>query len=156
MPPESDLADLIARRPDDRLLGEDLGKLPTVLGRPEEIPPSPARKRVVALGATLTGVTLVAGTLLVVFGAIVGVASGFGTWPVLALAIGGLLAATHWGWVHVAEIAGQSIERRDHTDAFGRRQAWLEEIEPYQRWEVSASTGEDGSIAITTVTYRPA
>ena len=32
---------------------------------------------------------------------------------------------------------------------------WLEQIEPYQRWEVSASTGEDGSIAISTVAYRP-
>lgn len=155
MAPETDLADLIVRRPDERLLGEDLGKLPAVLGRPEEIPPSPARKRVVAVGATLTGVTLVIGTLLVVFGAVDGVVSGFDTLSVLALAIGILLVATHWGWVHVAEITGQSLEHRDHRGAFDRRQWWLEQIEPYQRWEVSTSTGEDGSIAITTVTYRP-
>ena len=99
MAPETDLADLIVRRPDERLLGEDLGKLPAVLGRPEEIPPSPARKRVVAVGATLTGVTLVIGTLLVVFGAVDGVVSGFDTLSALALAIGILLVATHWGWV---------------------------------------------------------
>lgn len=155
MAPETDLAELITRRPDERLLGEDLGKLPDVLGRPDEIPPSPARKRVVAVGATLTGVTLVVGTLLVVFGAIDGVASGFDTWSVLALAIGILLVATHWGWVHVAEITGQSLEHREHRDAFDRRGAWLEQIEPYRRWEVSASTSEDGAIAITTVSYRP-
>lgn len=156
MPPEADPTDLITRRPDERLLGEDLGKLPAVLGRPEEIPPSPARRRIVALGATLTGVTLVIGTLLVVFGAVDGVVSGFDTWSVLALVAGILLVATHWGWVHVAEITGQSIERRDHGDAFDRRRDWLEQIQPYQRWEVSTSTGEDGSIAIATVTYHPA
>ena len=155
MPPEKDLADLIARRPDERLLGDDLGKLPTAVGRPEEIPPSPARKRIVALGAALTGVTLVLGTLLTVLGAVAGVASGFDTWPVLALAVGILLVATHWGWVHVAELTGQRLEGREHRDEFNRRRAWLEQIQPYQRWEVSASTGEDGSIAIATVTYRP-
>jgi hypothetical protein len=151
----TDLAQLVGRRPDDRLLGEDIGKLPAAIGRPEEIPPSPARKRIVAIGATLTGVTLVLGTLLVVFGAVDGVVSGFDVWSVLALAAGIVLVATHWGWVHVAELSGQALERREHRDALDRRQAWLEQIEPYPRWEVGASTGDDGSIAIVTVGYRP-
>jgi hypothetical protein len=155
MPPETDLVGLITRRPDERLLGEDLGKLPAMLDRPEEIPPSPARKRIVAVGATLTGVTLVIGTLLIVLGAVAGVVSGFDAWSVLGLVAGILLVATHWGWVHVAELAGQNLERREHQEAFDRRGAWLAQIEPYRRWEVSASTGEDGSIAITTVSYRP-
>src|SRR2546430_7205888 len=46
------------------------------------------------------------------FGAIDGIATGFDTGSVLALIAGVVLVATHWGWVHVAELTGQSLERR--------------------------------------------
>ena len=155
MAPEVDLAELIGREPDERLLGADLDELPAAVGRPEAVPPSRARRRVVAIGATLTGVTLILGTVLVLFGAIDGIATGFDTGSVLALIVGIVLVATHWGWVHVAEITGQSLERRGSRQVLDRRQSWLGAIEPYTRWEVATSTNDDGSIAIVTTRYRP-
>ena len=155
MAPEADFAELIGREPDARLLGADLDQLPAAVGRPEAVPPSPARRRVVAIGATLTGVTLILGTVLVLFGAIDGIATGFGTGSVLALIVGSVLVATHWGWVHVAEITGQSLERRGSREVLDRRQSWLGAIEPYTRWEVATSTDDDGSIAIVTTRHRP-
>src|SRR5205807_2723374 len=63
--------------------------------------------------------------------------------------------STHWGWVHVAELAGQRLEARANRDVIDSRHTWLKAIEPYTRWEVTAGTREDGSIAIVTTRYRP-
>ena len=155
MAPGTDIAELVGREPDQRLLGEDLEQLPAALGHPETVPPSPARRRVVAVGATLTGVTLILGTVLALFGAIDGIATGFDTGSVLALIAGVVLVATHWGWVHVAELTGQSLERRGSREVVDRRQSWLRAIEPYARWEVATSARDDGSITIVTTRYRP-
>jgi hypothetical protein len=155
MPPEVDLAELIGREPDERLFGADLELLPSAVGRPEEIPPSPARKRVVAIGAALTGITLVLGVALTAFGAVDGFASGFDATSLAALFVGIALISTHWGWVHVAELTGQRLERGANRDVLDSRQRWLSAIEPYPRWEVTASTGDDGSIAIATTRYLP-
>jgi hypothetical protein len=155
MPPEVDLAELIGRQPDERLLGADLDMLPSALGRPEDIQPSPARKRVVAIGAVLTGVTLVLGVALTAFGAVDGFASGFAATSLVALFVGIALISTHWGWVHVAELTGQRLEQGANRDVLDSRQRWLAVIEPYPRWEVTASTGDDGSIAIATTRYQP-
>lgn len=155
MAPEADFTELVGLGPDERLLGEDLVRLPAAVGRPEELEPSPARKRVVAAGAALTGITLVVGILLAVFGAIDGFASGFDTTSVVALLLGIVLVSTHWGWVHVAELTGQRLEERGNRPALDRRRAWLDAIEPYPRWEVNASTEPDGSIAIVTTRYSP-
>jgi hypothetical protein len=155
MPQGTDIAELVRLKPDERLLGEDLDKLPAAVGHPEAVPPSPARRRVVAIGATLTGVTLILGTVLALFGAIDGIATGFDTGSVLALIVGIVLVATHWGWVHVAEITGQRLERRGSREVLDRRQSWLAAIEPYTRWDVATHTDDDGSIAIVTTRYRP-
>jgi hypothetical protein len=155
MAPDNDVAELVGLQPDPRLLAEDAGTLPAAVGRPEEIEPSPARKRVVAIGAALTGITLVLGVLLTAFGAIDGFATGFAATSIVALLLGVVLISTHWGWVHVAELTGQRIERGANRDVIDRREAWLAEIEPYPRWEVEASTGDDGSIAIVTTRYEP-
>ena len=155
MAPEIDVVELVGLEPDPRLLAEDAGTLPPAVGRPVEIEPSPARKRVVALGAALTGITLVLGVLLTAFGAVDGFASGFDATSIVALLLGVALITTHWGWVHVAELSGQQIERRANRDVIDRREAWLAEIEPYPRWEVEASTEDDGSIAIVTTRYQP-
>jgi hypothetical protein len=155
MPPEEDLAELIGRRPDERLLGEDLDNLPAAIGRPAETRPSPARKRVVAIGVTLTGVSLVLGVALTAFGAVDGFASGFDGISLVALIVGIVLITTHWGWAHVAELTGQRLEQRSNRDVLDSRQRWLAAIEPYPRWEVTASTDDDGSIAIATTRYLP-
>jgi hypothetical protein len=82
------------------------------------------------------------------------IADGGVVWLVI-LVLGVLLAGTHWGWVHVAELTGNRIEGRRHTSLEQRRSQWLHSIEPYPTWEVSTSVGDDGSITILTVCYRP-
>ena len=151
----SDPAELVGREPDERLLAEDLDKLPSAVGRPQTAPISQARRRIVGAGATLTGVSLVAGVLLVLVGVIEAVASGIDAAAVLAVVLGAILIATHWGWVHVAEITANSIEGRATADALERRREWLASIEPYTRIEVSTTVKDDGSIAILSVRHRP-
>lgn len=151
----SDPVGLVGREPDERLLSEDVDKLPEVVGRPEIAPPSRARRRIVGAGATLTGVSLVLGVVLLLVGVIDGIASGIDVASVLALVVGLVLIATHWGWVHVAEITANSIEGRANADVLARRRRWLAGIEPYTRIEVSTAVEDDGSISISSIRHRP-
>jgi hypothetical protein len=151
----SNPAEFVGFAPDERLLTDDLDKAPAAVGRPETIVPSQARGRIVGTGATLTAVSLIGGVLLVLLGLIDAISSGIDLAGVLALAIGGLLIATHWGWVHVAEITANSLEGHSNTEVIDRRRQWLAAIEPYARLEVSTEVGDDGSIAICTVRHRP-
>jgi hypothetical protein len=145
----------VGSEPDERLLTEDLDKLPAAVGRPETIVPSRARGRIVGTGATLTAVSLVGGVILVLLGVIDAISSGIDLAGVLALLIGGLLIATHWGWVHVAEISANSLEGHSNAEVIERRRQWLAAIEPYERLEVSTEVSDDGSIAICTTRHRP-
>ena len=151
----SNPVELVGREPDERLLSEDLDNLPAAVGRPEIAPPSRARRRIVGTGATLTGVSLVLGVVLVLIGVIDGIASGIGLAAVLAFLVGLVLIATHWGWVHVAEITATSIEGRANADVLARQRQWLAGIEPYARIEVSTAVEDDGSITINSVRHRP-
>jgi len=155
MTERSNPADFVGSEPDERLLTEDLDKLPGALGRPETIVSSRARRRIVGTGATLTAVSLVAGVLLVALGVIDAISSGIDLAAVLALVVGGLLIATHWGWVHVAEITANSVEGHSNAEVVRRRRHWLAAIEPYSRLEVSTEVADDGSIAICTVRHSP-
>ncbi|MEA2196412.1 MAG: hypothetical protein QOJ25_463 [Solirubrobacteraceae bacterium] len=155
MAPEADLARLVGLEPDERMLGADLEQLPPSVGQPESLPDSPARRRLVAIGATLTGVSLIGGLALLVLGVVEALSGGSGAVTVAAFVLGALLVGTHWGWVHVAELSANNLESHRNASLLDRRRGWLEEIEPYPRWEVSATTEADGSIAIATVCYRP-
>lgn len=148
-------AEFVGREPDERLLSEDIDKLPTAVGRPETAPISHSRRRIVGAGATLTGVSLVAGVLLVLLGFIEAVVSGIDAAALLAVVVGAVLIATHWGWVHVAEITANSIQGRATADVLERRREWLASVEPYTRIEVSTTVEDDGSIAIISVRHRP-
>jgi hypothetical protein len=150
-----DPAKLVGREPDERLLSEDLEALPSDVGRPATAPPSRVRRRVVAVGATLTGVSLVGGLALVLIGLVAAIASGIGTAAVLAVVVGGLLIATHWGWVHVAEISANALEGRANAEVLARQREWLTALEPYARVEVSTTVEDDGSITIYSVRHRP-
>jgi hypothetical protein len=155
MSQEAELAELVALEPDERLLGEDLSKLPAAVGHPESLPESSARRRIVGLGATLTGVSLIGGLALIVLGLAELIAGGSTTVMVAAFVLGLVLVSTHWGWVHVAELTANNLEARQNASLLERRRSWLQMITPYPRWEVRTSTEPDGSIAITTVCYRP-
>jgi hypothetical protein len=151
----SNPADLVGAEPDQRLLSEDLDKLPAAVGRPEALPPSRVRRRLVGIGATLTAVSLVVGVLLVVVGAIDAISSGVDLVGVLAVAVGLVLTATHWGWVHVAEVSANALEDRSNARVLARQRQWLADIEPYTRLEVNTAVQDDGSIRIDTVRHRP-
>lgn len=155
MAAEANPVDFLGKSPDERLLAEDAGQLPATLGQPPApLPESQARRQVVRFGATMTGVTLIGGLALAVLGLVELIADGSLAW-LAVLVIGILLAATHWGWVHVAELTGNRIEGRRGESLEERRRLWLDQIEPYPRWEVSTDAGEDGSITILTVRHQP-
>jgi hypothetical protein len=109
----------------------------------------------VATGATLTAASLVIGSLLAVLGLIDAIASGIDGLSIAILVLGAVLVVTHWGWVHVAEITANSIERRGNAVVEEQRQQWLATIEPYTRFEVSTRVDEDGAITIYRIAHRP-
>lgn len=152
---EANPVDLLEREPDERLLAEDASQLPASAGSPEPLPaPGAARRRIVGTGAALTGLSLVIGAVLIVTG-IVAAVSGAAVLSIVGFAAGVSLIATHWGWVHVAELTATKLDSRRDAPLHDRRAAWLRQISPYPRWEVSTSAGEDGSITILTVCHRP-
>lgn len=153
--PEENLVELIGREPDERLLADDVSQLPESVGRPEVLPQSATRKRLVGIGATLTGVTLLGGIALIILGIVLAVSSGLGGAAIAALVAGGVLVSTHWGWVHVAEVSADALEGRQHRELLSRQRGWLSRVEPYTRWEVTTVPGADGSITIVTVRHRP-
>lgn len=155
MPREADPVELLERSPDERLVGADFALLPASAGEPPApLPESLARRRVVHFGATMTGVTLIGGVVLSLLGLVEVFADGSLLWFVV-LVLGIVLVATHWGWVHVAELTGMKIEAHRNASLEERRNRWLLDIEPYPRWEVSTSVGEDGSITVLTLKHFP-
>jgi hypothetical protein len=155
MTEEHDPAELVRLSADERLLEHDAAKLPAAVGRPEVIPPSRARAPIVAFGATMTGATLLGGIALIAFALITSFSSGADVLRGVLLALGVAMVATHWGWVHVAELSARSVEARRGRGVIDRRQRWLEELAPYTRHEVHTEVEDDGSIAIVEVRYRP-
>lgn len=152
---ESNPAEFVGFEPDERLLGEDLDKLPAAAGRPEIVPRSRAHGGIVGAGATLTAASLVIGVLLVLLGVVDAITSGIDAAPIVAVVLGAILISTHWGWVHVAELTANSLEGRSNVEVVDQRRHWLASIEPYTRYEVSTEVQDDGSIAIYTVRHRP-
>ncbi len=153
MAQDLDPAELLECAADERLLSGDAA-LPAAVGRPLPIPVSRRRGRIVGVGATLTGATLISGIILFAVGAVEGLLDG----SVLALAVmalGIVLIATHWGWVHVAEFTGNTIEAREARAVQARNRDWLQAIEPYTRYEVSTQVADDGSICIVRTRYQP-
>ncbi len=147
-------AEFVDRTADERVLSEP-DNLPAALGHAEALPPpSPARRRIVALGATMTGVSLVVGILLIAAGIGEAVSNAI-TLAVAALVVGIALVGTHWGWVHVAEFTGTAIERSRNSEVFDRQKHWLEQIKPYTRYEVTTSVEDDGSIMVVRARYEP-
>jgi hypothetical protein len=140
---------------DERLAAADGANLPDA-ERYSEPPLSTHRHdRLVAAGSVLTGATLVGGGVLLAYGAWRALFHSGGTLDVAVGAIGLLLVATHWGWVHVAEYVGLTIDERQERGAEERRQEWLGGIEPYARFSVSTGVLDDASTRIERVLHRP-
>jgi hypothetical protein len=140
---------------DKRLLDEDLPNLPAPEQRHEPDISTQRHDRLVAAGSTLTGVTLVGGAAMALYGAAQLIWGGGGAINVVFTVIGFLLAATHWGWVHVAEYVGLTIDERQQRARNERRDEWLAEIEPYPRFSVSTSVLDDASTRVERVLHQP-
>jgi hypothetical protein len=141
---------------DRRLLDEDLGNLPSA----EQDQPSTAtltrtHDRLVAAGSLLTGATLIAGAAMLLFGGWQLLFERGGALAGVLAVIGIVLAGTHWGWVHLAEYVGVTIDEHQRSLSEERRQAWLATIQPYPRYSVSTSVLGDASTRIERVLHQP-
>jgi hypothetical protein len=140
---------------DRRLLDEDLVNLPDVEQRREPVISTHQHDRLVAAGSLATGATLIGGGALLLYGGWQFLFGGGGAVDAILALIGLLLVATHWGWVHVAEYIGLTIDEREESAAEERRQEWLATIEPYPRFSVSTSVLDDASTRVERVLHQP-
>ncbi|GAC1521416.1 MAG: hypothetical protein NVS2B6_05780 [Thermoleophilaceae bacterium] len=140
---------------DARLLNEDLANLPDAEQRHEPAISTHRHDRLVAAGSLLTGVTLVGGAALMLYGGWRVLLHGAGAFDAALALAGLLLAATHWGWVHVAEYVGLTIDHREERAGDRHRQVWLAGIQPYPRFSVSTSVLDDASTRVERILHRP-
>jgi hypothetical protein len=153
--PGTDMLAFLGVPPDERLLADDLNSLPET-ERHHAAPVSTRQHdRLVAAGSFLTGATLVGGAVLLIFGGFRVLFGSGGAAAVLAVALGGLLVATHWGWVHLAEYVGISIDDRARRGSQREARAWLGGIEPYPRFSVTTGVLGDASIRVVRRLHKP-
>lgn len=141
--------------PDPRLLDEDRLNLPDAEQHREPAISARGHGRLVAAGSVLTGLTLIGGAAMLLYGAWQFLFNGGGAVDAVLAVIGIVLVVTHWGWVHVAEYVGLTIDERRDRAADERRRDWLAGIEPYPRFSVTTSVLEDASTRIETVLHQP-
>lgn len=140
---------------DRRLLGEDLGSLPDAEQHHESVVVSHTHHRLVAAGSLLTGASLIVGGTMLLYGGGEVLFGGRGAVAAVVAAIGILLVATHWGWVHVAEYAGLLIDDRHRRMAEVKERDWLATIQPYPRFSVSTTVLNDASTRIQRFRHEP-
>jgi hypothetical protein len=141
--------------PDPRLLDEDLGNLPAAEQHREPPVSSRGHRRLLAAGSGLTGGSLIGGVALLLWGGWRLLFAGGGALAAIVAGLGLVLAATHWGWVHVAEYAGLTIDARQAREREARRRRWLATIDPYPRLSVSTSVAAGGATCVQRVLHRP-
>ncbi len=140
---------------DPRLLGADLPALPDAEQRREPAIATHEHDRLVAAGSLMTGASLIAGSALLLFGGWQVLGGGAAALGAILVVIGLLLVGTHWGWVHVAEYAGLTIDDRRLRSAEERQRAWLAEIEPYPRFSVTTRVLADASTQVQRIRHEP-
>ena len=140
---------------DRRLLDEDRFNLPDAEGYRPPTVSTQGHERLVAAGSALTGITLVGGVALGLYGGWAAVFNGGGTLDAVIAVIGLLLAVTHWGWVHVAEYVGLTLDERQQRASDDAGQQWLARVEPYPRFSVSTDVLGDASTRVVRVLHQP-
>jgi hypothetical protein len=139
---------------DRRLLDEDRFSLPDAEQHRALALSTQKHDRLVAAGSILTGVTLIGGVALALY-ASWQLLRGGGAIDAILVALGISLAATHWGWVHVAEYVGLAIDDGRRRAADERSRDWLARVEPYPRFSVSTSVLDDASTRVIRVLHQP-
>src|SRR5438128_7796368 len=140
---------------DPRLLDEDLINLPDAEQHHEPAISTHKHDRLVTAGSVLTGATLVGGAAMTLYGGWQALFHAGGAFDVVLAVIGLLLVTTHWGWVHVAEYVGLTIDEHQRRAADARRREWLASLQPYPRFSVSTSVLDDASTCVQRVLHRP-
>jgi hypothetical protein len=140
---------------DQRLLGEDRVNLPEAEQRYEPAISTHQHDRLVAAGSLLTAITLIGGVAMALYGAWRLLFEGGGGLDGALLGVGIVLAATHWGWVHVAEYAGVTIDDRQRRTIDEGGADWLAGVEPYPRFSVRTSVLDDASTRVQRILHRP-
>ena len=141
--------------PDTRLLDEDRFNLPDAEQLRVPVASTHEHDRLVAAGSLLTGVSLIGGAAMGLYGGLQVLLGGGGAIDAVLALLGIVLAATHWGWVHVAEYIGLTIDERRQRAIDDRSRAWLARLEPYPRFSVSTSVLDDASTRVVRVLHRP-
>jgi hypothetical protein len=141
--------------PDRRLLDEDRFNLPDAEQHREPAISTHKHDRLVAAGSLLTGVTLIGGAAITLYGGWQLLFNDGGALDVILAVIGVLLVGTHWGWVHVAEYLGLSIDEHQQRATDERSRDWLARIQPYPRFSVSTSVLDDASTRVERVLHQP-
>ena len=150
-----DMVAFLGVPPDERLLQEDLGNLPDAEQTHEPAISTHQHDRLVATGSLLTGGTLIGGAAMLLYGGWRVLFDSGGAFDAVLAVIGILLVATHWGWVHVAEYVGLTIDERQRRATDESRRAWLASVEPYPRFSVSTSVLADASTRVERVLHKP-
>jgi hypothetical protein len=140
---------------DERLLDQDLVQLPDSEQYREPAISSRAHERLVAAGSLLTGTTQVGGAMLALFGGGELLLGDGGVLDVVLAVVGAVLVGTHWGWVHVAEYVGLTIDDRGERATDARRRERLAQIEPYPRFSVATRVLDDASTRVERFRHRP-
>ncbi len=140
---------------DARLLDEDLFNLPDTEQHQEPAISTHKHDRLVAAGSLLTGVSLIGGAAMTLYGGWQFLFNAGGAFDAVLAVIGILLVGTHWGWVHVAEYLGLTIDEHQQRAADARRRDWLAGIQPYPRFSVSTTVLDDASTRVERVLHQP-
>lgn len=149
------IAAFLGVQADKRLLDEDAGGLPDAEQYRDLVVSTERHDRLVTAGSVLTGATLIGGAAILLYGGLELLFGGGGALDAVLAVIGILLVATHWGWVHVAEYAGLTIDDHQRRLSDQRRQEWLATVQPYPRFSVSTSVLDDASTRVERVRHRP-
>jgi hypothetical protein len=150
-----DLVAFLGVSADNRLLDEDRFNLADVDQYREPVVSSHRHDRLVAVGSLLTGTTLIGGGVMVLYGGWQALFNGGGAIDIALAVIGLILVGTHWGWVHVAEYLGLTIDERQQRATDERRRDWLGAIEPYPRLSISTGVLADASTRIERIMHKP-
>lgn len=150
-----DLVSFLGVPADERLLDADLDKLPDAEQRREPVISTASHDRLVAAGSFATAATLIGGVALALVGLWQVIFEGGGALYLVLALLGILLAATHWGWVHVAEYAGLTIDARRQRAVDQARRDWLAQLQPYPRVSVRTSVLGDASTRVQRFRHRP-
>jgi hypothetical protein len=140
---------------DRRLRDQDLGALPEAEQRHEPAIAAREHDRLVAAGSLMTGTTLIGGGAILLIGGWQALGGGGGAFSIILIVAGLLLVGTHWGWVHVAEYAGLTIDDRHRRSADEQAGDWLAAIEPYPRFSVATSVLSDASTKVQRILHEP-